>query len=92
MISSFRDETKICMVLEFCPDRTIGDLLKTYDDKVCSLSRNSLCNISYVPYLDFILFIQCLPEKRAVTLFAELLGALSYLHSIGILKRDFKNC
>ena len=44
--------------------------------------------IPYVPYLDF---IQCLPEKRAVTLFAELLAALSYLHSIGILKRDFKN-
>ena len=43
MISSFRDETKICMVLEFCPDRTIGDLMKTYDDKVCSLSWNSLC-------------------------------------------------
>lgn len=65
MISSFRDETKICMVLEFCPDRTIGDLMKTYDDK-------------------------CLPEKRAVTLFAELLAALSYLHSIGILHRDIK--
>ena len=46
--------------------------------------------IPYVAYLDFV-FIQCLPEKRAVTLFAELLAALSYLHSIGILKRDFKN-
>ena len=51
MISSFRDETKICMVLEFCPDRTIGDLMKTYDDKVCSLSWNFLHYVWFYSFL-----------------------------------------
>lgn len=56
MISNFRDETKICMVLEFCPDRTIGDLMKTYDDKVCSSCHE-------IPYLGFILFYS-VPSRK----------------------------
>ncbi|CBY10287.1 unnamed protein product [Oikopleura dioica] len=65
IFASFRDEEKICLVLEYCNEMTLGDLIKSQPTKTLS-------------------------ERRSAEIFSQVISALNFLHSLGILHRDIK--
>lgn len=65
LISSWSDSEKICLVLEYCPNRTLSHLMK--------LSP-----------------IRRVPEEASVEIITQVIDALEYLHSHGVVHRDIK--
>jgi polo-like kinase 1 len=65
LLSHWSDPEKICLVLEYCPNRTLSHLLK--------LSP-----------------IRRVPEDASVEIIYQVIDAVSYLHSHGIIHRDIK--